>query len=197
MKTKITKIALASALAMSALYAQADTGNTSMKLRGGFLHTGEKIKTGSASTAAAQDFKNGFVAEFAVSHFFDKNFGVELSAGYGRTKFKNNAATNKNVDFIPLTATIQARHSEGAFMPYIGIGYSHQMISNGAGTTKVKNGGGIVGQIGMDYMMSDEMGLNVDVKHTFKADHKITEGSETFKNDMSTTTAMAGVVFKF
>lgn len=197
MKTKITKIALASALALLALYAQADMNDTSMKVRGGFLHTAEDIKTGSASTASSQSFKNGYVAEFAMNHFFDKNFGVELSAGYGRTKFKNNAGTNKNVSFVPLTATLQARHNGGTMVPYVGVGYSHQLFSNGAGSTKIKNGGGVVAQIGMDYMMSDEMGLNIDVKHTFKVAHKITEGSETFKNDMSTTTALAGVVFKF
>ncbi len=198
MINKTTKLLITSAFALSAFTANADINDIMMKARAGFLHTSEKIKTGSGATAAAQDFKNGYVGELAFTHFFDSTFGMELSGGFGRTKLKNNAGNSKEISYIPVTATAQVRYNTGSVTPYLGVGYSYHVMSKGADSTKVKNGGGIVAQAGLDLMTGDTFGWNLDVKHTFKANHKITEtGGETFANKMSTTTAMAGIVFKY
>jgi outer membrane protein W len=198
MKNKTTKLLISSAFALSAFTANADVNDLMLKARAGFLHTAEKVKTGSADTATTHNFKDGYVGELAINHFFDSVFGVEMSAGYGKTKFKNNAGNSKSISFIPLTATFQVRHNTGSVTPYLGLGYSYHMMSKGAGSTKIKNGGGVVAQAGLDFMTSDTFGWNLDVKHTLKAKHTITEtGGEIFKNKMSTTTAMVGLVFKY
>ena len=202
-------LVLASLVSTTAL---ADGSHATTSASGGEDHLVLKVRAGwlgvSSKTKDVVKFKNGYTGELALGYFFTDNIAVEGSVGYGRTKIRDSNVGNKSVGIIPVSALVQYHFApEASVSPYVGLGYSYQFISSGSvksaegGTLKLKNGGGVVGQIGLDIPYNDTMGFNIDAKYTYKAKHnfKATEdrGSFTIKNKLSTTAVTAGVTFSF
>lgn len=167
-----------------------------LKARLGYLAASNKINNSSTVT---HKFKNGYTGDVALNYFFTENIAVEGSVGYARSKLDRTASGNnksKQITFVPLTLLAQYNFMPGAKVsPYVGIGYSYQFVTGGPSGSKVKDGGGITGQIGADIPMNNTFGFNVDVKHTYKAKHNITYSGTKYKGKLSTTTVMAGVAF--
>ncbi|MCH9753471.1 MAG: outer membrane beta-barrel protein [Alphaproteobacteria bacterium] len=171
-----------------------------MKLKGrlGYVHTDEKISTGSSGTVSQQKFKDDYLGEVAISYFFNSNFAIEFSAGAGSLEYVNNSGVGKDIFFIPVAAIAQIHFPiNNTFEPYIGAGYSYSFIEREPSNTEIKNGGGIAFQAGVDLFASETMGLNLDIKYILDAKHDITIGTEKFKNDLSKTIGMIGVSIPF
>ena len=211
----LTTTAIILCLATTAASAEeALAGNTAIKFRGGIMH----ITNSKGGAVLESKLKGGMMGEVAFAHFVSNNFSVEGSLGYARSKgsFKSTVAgwdvKNKKVSIVPVTILAQYNIAADAFLnPYFGIGMTYQLVS-GKGTVKdsgglnwnykYKNGAGIVGQIGLDVMVSDNIGLNIDVKHVIKLNHDMAftyPGLVTvnIKDRVSTTSILAGVVFTF
>jgi outer membrane protein len=167
-----------------------------LKARAGWLGSSTKIKDAGPLTATVE---NGYVGELALGYFFTDNIAVEGSVGYGRTKIKSSGLTeSKTIGIVPVSALVQYHFiPEAVVSPYVGVGYSYQFITGSPSEVKVKNGGGFVGQVGLDVPYNDTMGFNIDAKYTYKAGHDLQTSSVTYKNTVSTTAVTAGVTFSF
>ncbi len=176
-----------------------------LKARAGWLNskaTGTPTST-AVALAAAQGFdlnaetdtNNGYLGELALGYFFTDNIAAEASIGYG--KFSTDSSDKLGV--VPVALLAQYHFMpEAAVSPYVGVGYSYQFITNVPSGEKVSNGGGVVGQVGVDVPFNDSIGFNVDVKYTYKASHDISASNVTLVNSkISTTAVTAGVTFSF
>lgn len=196
---------IASLLASTAMADSAGApseGKMNLKARLGYVANHTKV-SGTNSLPSGSGLKNGFAGELAANYFVMSNVAIEGSIGYSKQKEKttttNSVATKgKSVTVVPLTALVQYHvMPEASVSPYVGLGYSYQIMSGGTSGLKYKNGGGIVGQLGADFAFNDTMGFNFDVKHTFKAKHDVKIGNTTTKTKLDSTTVMAGVTFPF
>lgn len=182
-----------SAFADSAGAAADTAGKMVFKARAGYMNTNLKHNYAAADGGNYVSLKNGYVGEVAMGYFFNDNIATEVSLGFGRAKITDNANKKKHLKVVPLTALVQYHiMPEASFSPYVGAGYSYQFVS---GVTNVKDAGAAVVQLGTDIAFNDTMGFNIDLKHTFKADHKVK--NTTYKYKVATTTVMAGVTFPF
>jgi outer membrane protein len=206
LKKASTALVLVGLLSSSALAdahhpSSSNEGKMVFKARLGYLNV--QAKTSDLEPGDSLKFKNGYTGDLALGYFFTDNIAVEGSVGYGRTKLKDVDFGNKNINLIPLTATLQYHFMpEASVSPYVGLGYSYQFTNGSPTNTKIKNGGGVVGQVGLDIPFNDTMAFNVDVKYTYRAQHniKVTEPGEpayTIKNKLTTTAVTVGVAFPF
>ncbi len=187
---------LVSSAITSANAAATKSSDVTFKARAGYLSTSDKVKD---SSTVKHDFKNGYALEVAADYFVTSNFAVEGAVGYARFDIKRTATNNNkksSASIVPLTLTgLYHFMPESEFNPYAGLGYSYQIVSGGPSGTKIKNGGGLVAQFGGDFKINDTMSINADLKYTHKASHNVNFNNVTYKNKMSTVTAMVGVAF--
>ena len=118
---------------------------------------------------------NSVVPEVDISYFFTKNIAVEAICCITPHTVKGAgtlAAVGKvgSTIVFPPTVLLQYHFTGlGALKPYIGVGvnYTHY-FRDGNGplfaNLKIKDSWGVAGQIGLDYMLNDNWGINVDVK---------------------------------
>ena len=135
------------------------------------------------------DVSNSIIPEIDLSYYFNKNFAVETIAGYTRHKL---TATGTLAD-IPVGATnllpvslLGQYHftNFGAFQPYIGVGVTwavpYGYSAGNSWTPLITSLGftgfdsvrelyigtsvGVAGQVGFDYMITPNIGINVDLK---------------------------------
>ena len=132
-----------------------------------------------ASNIRAQ---NKWIPEVDVSYFFTKNIAAELVLTYPqRINVYSNLTPGPigTVNALPPSLLLQYHVTElGAFKPYIGAGINYTIFSNrnnfsALGYNNVatvdQNSVGFVGQIGADYMLDKNWGVNVDVKYATMA----------------------------
>ena len=118
---------------------------------------------------------NTVVPEIDISYFFTKNIAIEAICCVVPAKInaKGAVAALGNVGEViafPPTVTLQYHFTDlGAFKPYVGVGvnYTH-FFKNGTGANfselKIKDSWGVAAQVGFDYMLNRNWGINVDVK---------------------------------
>jgi outer membrane protein len=90
----------------------------------------------------------------------------------------------------------------GAFKPYIGAGINYTIFGNRqnfAIPVQIEPSSvGFVGQIGMDYMLDKNWGLNVDVKYaTMATNIQTTGGANLGKLTLNPWMPAVGVTYKF
>ena len=135
---------------------------------------------GIASPQANPHFiSNGFGIEGATTLFFGDYVAAELGLGFGMYKVSGSAVNSvsynygngvvvgkkKQIYTIPLTFTMQYHIAPfGAFRPYVGAGYGGAYLFSRAKEFKIKNAHGVVGQIGMDIVMTTDTTFNIDIK---------------------------------
>jgi outer membrane protein len=129
------------------------------------------------------------IPEIDLSYYFDEHFAVETIAGYTRHTLTATGslagipvgATN----LLPVSLLGQYHFTQfGAFQPYIGVGVTWAVpygYSPGNGWTplgtalgftgydsvralQIGTSVGVAGQIGFDYMITPNIGVNVDLK---------------------------------
>ncbi|MDE2577761.1 MAG: OmpW family protein [Hyphomicrobiales bacterium] len=132
------------------------------------------------------------IPEVDLAYYFNRNFAVETICCISHHDIKGSGfLSGANIGsawVIPATVLFQYHFTNfGAFQPYVGVGPNFNlwlgekggntlnaaylplagiMAPGGVAVTdlKIKNNFGIAGQIGFDYMINQNWGINVDLK---------------------------------
>lgn len=166
-------------------------GRIMVKIRGSGLISHAKQKglpaptsrRGKAAPQGSSSFiTNGYGVEAATVLFFGDNFGAELSTGvqvYRTSKtaigqvgynYSDTAVPGKrkNIYGIPVNLTLQWHFAPfGAIRPYVGGGYNGTYFIAKAQEYKIKSTTGPVIQAGVDFVMTDDTVLSLDVKKVY------------------------------
>lgn len=138
---------------------------------------------------AGVDVSNSVIPEIDLSYYFNKNFAVETIAGYTRHKLTATGPLANipvgSTNLLPVSLLAQYHFTNlGAFQPYIGVGVTWAVpyaYGPGNGWTplvtalgftgfnsvrdlQIGQSVGVAGQIGFDYMITPNIGINVDLK---------------------------------
>ena len=130
-------------------------------------------------------YSDTLIPELDISYFFTDNIAAELILGTTYANIHEDGAVGVPVGkawLLPPTLTLQYHVTDfGAFKPYVGAGVNYTLFYNqtekpGFSNLDVKNHLGAALQVGLDYMLDDNWGINVDVKKIFfktgwSADH--------------------------
>ena len=124
--------------------------------------------------------KESYVPELDLTYFFTKNIAVEAICCVSVHNIKGTNAAGAALGTIgrtwvfPPTVMLQYHFTNfGAFKPYVGVGVNYTHFFNekakGAlaglsGNLNIKDSWGVAGQVGFDYMINRNWGINVDVK---------------------------------
>lgn len=118
---------------------------------------------------------NAVFPELSLSYSFTRNVSIEAiccASLHKNTARGTIAALGKVGDVLTIapTATVKYQFMDlGAFQPYVGVGASYAFFrkrSTGPAFTglKMRDSAGLVAQVGFDYMLTEALGLNFDVK---------------------------------
>jgi len=154
--------------------------------------------------------KNQWIPEFDVSYFFTKNIAAELvltwpqqvniTAGPGSTNIGKITA-------LPPSLLAQYHFTDlGAVKPYVGLGVNYTIFGNrqnfpalGNAVQVEPSSFGVVGQIGADYMIDKNWGVNIDVKYATMATNLqvVAGGANIGKLTLNPWMPAVGVTYKF
>lgn len=208
MNTKtVSKLALGLLAALS-LNAMAEENPWMVRVRA----TNLNWDNGQTATVQALDVnaKNKTIPEFDVSYFFTKNIAAELVLTYPQTvEIRAGATSLGHVKALPPTLLAQYHFTNlGPIKPYIGAGVNYTIFSsrkelntgNIAGLVSTENRSfGLAGQVGADYMLNKNWGINVDVKYIKMSSDVIVNSSNTHIGNLnlSPIATSVGVTYKF
>ena len=142
----------------------------------GVLPDGEsKVSVGGAPSVNGLKISNTFVPEVDISYFFTKNIAVEAICCLSPHKIKGSKALAGVGEIgeallFPPTIMLQYHFTNfGAFKPYVGVGvnWTHFFrtdASAGFNRLNIDDSFGFAAQVGFDYMINRNWGINVDVK---------------------------------
>lgn len=122
-------------------------------------------------------YSDTVIPELDISYFFTDNIAAELILGTTFSKINTTGALGE-IDvgktwLLPPTLTLQYHFTDfGAFKPYVGAGVNYSLFYNqsekaGFSNLDVKNDFGAALQVGFDYMVTKNWGVNFDVKKIF------------------------------
>ena len=211
MRIKTLVAAMAAVASLAPIFAQAQVAEENpwmIRVRAVDL----LFQNGQSSTVADLNVKakNQIIPEFDVSYFFTKNIAAELvltwpqqvniTAGPGSTNVGK-------VTALPPSLLAQYHFTDfGAFKPYVGAGVNYTIFGNrqnfpalGNTVTVDQSSIGFVGQIGMDYMLTKNWGMNVDLKYaTMSTNVKtVAGGADLGKLTLNPWMPAVGVTYKF
>jgi outer membrane protein len=142
----------------------------------GVLPDGEsKVSVGGAPSVNGLKISNTFVPEVDITYFFTKNIAVEAICCVSPHKIKGSkalAGVGEIGDALLFPPTIMLQYhftNFGAFKPYVGVGvnWTHFFrtdASAGFNRLNIDDSFGVAAQVGFDYMINRNWGINVDVK---------------------------------
>lgn len=207
-KSLVAAMAAVASLAPIAAQAQAEENPWMVRVRAVDL----LWQNGQSGTVADLNVKakNQWIPEFDVSYFFTKNIAAELvltwpqqvniTAGPGNTNIGK-------VTALPPSLLAQYHFTDlGAFKPYVGAGVNYTIFGNRQNFPALGNqvqvepsSFGVVGQIGADYMLDKNWGLNVDVKYATIATNVqlVSGGANLGKLTLNPWMPAVGVTYKF
>jgi outer membrane protein len=195
----------AAAVALSAAFpvmAQVAEGNWLVRLRAVDL----AFDNGQSNTVKTLDIKaeDRWIPEVDVSYFFTRNIAAELVLTWPQD-IDINAGSSKigKIQALPPSLLIQYHFTDlGAFKPYVGAGvnYTHFYKTGNIldGAARVDDDSwGLVGQIGMDYVINKNWSVNIDAKYV-QMDTDVYVGSSNIgKLDLNPVTWGIGVGYRF
>lgn len=156
--------------------------------------------------------QNRWIPEFDVSYFFTKNIAAELVLTWPQQVniYGNLGQGQQNigkVTALPPSLLAQYHFTDlGAFKPYVGAGVNYTIFGNRQNFPALSNGVqvepssvGFVGQVGMDYMLDKNWGLNVDLKYATMATNVqyVSGGANIGKLTLNPWMPAVGVTYKF
>jgi outer membrane protein len=164
-------------------------------------------QSGIAQTANIKA-KDQWIPEFDISYFFTKNIAAELVLTWPQQVNITAGGTNVGkVTALPPSLLAQYHFTDlGAFKPYVGAGINYTIFGNrqnfyggGAGLQIEPSSVGFVGQVGMDYMLDKNWGLNLDVKYATMATNvqAVSGGANLGKLTLNPWMPAVGVTYKF
>jgi len=208
MNTKtVSKLALGLLAAMS-LNVMAQENPWMVRVRA----TNLNWDNGQTATVQALDVnaKDKTIPEFDVSYFFTKNIAAELVLTYPqKVDIRSGSTSLGSVKALPPTLLAQYHFTNlGPLKPYIGAGVNYTIFSsrkelntgNIAGLVSTESRSfGFAGQVGADYMLNKNWGINVDVKYIkINTDVIINSSNAHVGNlNLSPIATSVGVTYKF
>ena len=149
--------------------------------------------------------KNQTIPEVDITYFFNKNVAAELVLSYPqRVEVKAGQASLGTVTALPPTLLAQYHFTQfGPLKPYVGAGINYTRF----GSRELNNGGtfysvekssiGYAAQIGADYMLTKNWGINLDVKYIQIKTDVLSAGVSAGTLDLSPIATSVGVTYKF
>lgn len=145
-----------------------------------------------------------WIPEVDISYFFTKNIAAELVLTWPQNiNIKAGSTKIGQIQALPPSLLIQYHFTDlGAFKPYVGAGvnYTHfyktHNILDGAANVD-SDSWGLVGQIGMDYVLNKNWSINVDAKYVQMATDVHLGSTNIGKLDLNPVTLGVGVGYRF
>lgn len=170
---KLAALGIALASALPALAQQSDDGNWMVRARGVYLDFDNGQGGGlplAGNTKVEAD--NRWIPEVDISYFFTKNIAAELVLTYPqRTDIKLGGSKVGTIKALPPSLLLQYHFTDlGPFKPYVGAGvnytrfYKRNNILDGAASVD-RDSFGLAAQVGLDYVLSKNWSINLDVKY--------------------------------
>jgi len=113
-----------------------------------------------------------WIPELDISYFFTKNIATELVLTYPQSvDIKVGGAKQGTIKALPPSLMLQYHYTElGDFKPYAGVGLNYTIFTKRSnilgGAAQVDSSSlGLAAQLGMDYMLSKNWSVNLDVKY--------------------------------
>ncbi|WP_108818314.1 OmpW/AlkL family protein [Pseudovibrio sp. Alg231-02] len=167
--------------------------------------------SGSVSGVPGSDlsYSNTVVPELDITYYFTENIAAELVLGTTWANVDGDGAlagTDVGDTWIlPPTLTLQYHFTNfGAFKPYIGAGVNYTIFynqdANDVDDLDIENTFGAALQVGFDYMIDDNWGVNLDVKKLFlEPDFDVKVGSDKLKGtaELNPWLVGAGITYRF
>jgi outer membrane protein len=219
LKSLALAIAAAATLAPIASQAQSAAENPWMvRVRAVYVDWQNGQANGSSTAAGVQtnniNAQNQWLPEFDVSYFFTKNIAAELVLSYPQPVNINSNLTSGptgTINALPPSLLLQYHFTElGALKPYVGAGVNYTIFGNrnnfsfsGVSNTLTvgQSSFGFVGQIGADYMIDKNWGVNVDLKYatmsTTVTGQNAVAGQDLGKLTLNPLMPAIGVTYKF
>lgn len=159
----------------------------------------------SVNIGGTVDATNSTVPEFDVSYYFTPSISAELIAATSQHKLTHSSGAKLGTVWaLPPTLTLQYHpmpHSN--FNPYVGAGLNYAFFygeNTGPAFTdlNVGNGLGYAVQVGFDYWLNNNWGVNLDVKKLFlNVDATLNNGAIRADVDLDPWIIGAGVSYRF
>ena len=187
MKTTTLAIASLSLLASGAAVAQDFTaGSLLVRARAVYLDSANKDSTG-----LDLSINNKTLPEVDFTYFFSPNLAAELVLTVPQKQRVYAGATQiGSLKHLPPTLTLQYHFNQvSGIKPYVGAGVNYTRFSSvdllGGAADLKRNSYGLAFQAGVDFPLSKNLYLNVDVKKVYIKTDVIASGSNigTFKVD--------------
>ncbi|KZK94541.1 MULTISPECIES: OmpW family protein [unclassified Pseudovibrio] len=154
-------------------------------------------------------YSNTVVPELDITYYFTENIAAELILGTTWANVDGDGAlagTDVGDTWIlPPTLTLQYHFTNfGAFKPYIGAGVNYTIFynqdANDVDDLDIENTFGAALQVGFDYMIDDNWGVNLDVKKLFlEPDFDVKVGTNKLKGtaELNPWLVGAGITYRF
>ena len=150
--------------------------------------------------------KNKTLPEVDITYFFNKNVAAELVLSYPqRVDVRSYSTSLGTVTALPPTLLAQYHFTQfGPLKPYVGAGINYTLFGsrNLGGTDQYsveKSSVGYAAQIGADYMLTKNWGINLDVKYIqIETDVIVnSSGASAGTLKLSPIATSVGVTYKF
>lgn len=135
--------------------------------------------------------------------FLTPNVGVNVLATKLKVDVDSALGNLGSVDLVPPIVTIQYHFSpDEQVRPYVGAGFNYNIFSSESGTFNAINAEiddefGLIAQAGLDYMLSDNMSLNFDIKYLKVDDVGVKTDIGNDRLDLDAVIVGAGIGFRF
>jgi outer membrane protein len=205
-KKTISRLAL-SLLAALSFNAIAQESPWMVRARATNLNWENKQDAQLAGAGLNLNAKNQTIPELDISYFFTKNIAAELVLTYPqRVDVRAGQPSLGTVTALPPTLLAQYHFTQfGPLKPYVGAGVNYtrfgsRELNNGSDFYSVeKSSLGYAAQIGADYMLTKNWGINLDVKYLqIKTDVIVnSSGASAGTLNLSPIATSVGVTYKF
>ncbi len=148
--------------------------------------------------------KDKTIPELDITYFFTKNIAAELVLTYPqRVDVRSHSTSLGTVTALPPTLLAQYHFTQfGPLKPYVGAGVNYtrfgsRNLGDADQYSVEKSSIGYAAQIGADYMLTKNWGINLDVKYLQIKTHVISGGTSAGTLDLSPIATSVGVTYKF
>ena len=163
---KFLVVGLAGLLSASAF---ADQGDILARFR--VIDVSPTVSSSGVLSAVNASLNSNTVPELDFTYMITNNIGAELILGTSRHHLTSSLGDLGSVSVLPPTLTVQYHFNpQGTFRPYVGAGvnytrFYHNGLNVGGVPVNISNNRfGLAVQAGMDYAISKDWFVNVDVK---------------------------------
>lgn len=200
MKKFISSLLLGATLVTATAWAEASDNPWMVRFRALNLDWNNGREDGLPNITA----KNKTIPEIDVSYFFSPNIAAELVLTYPqKVDIELNGGGIGNVKALPPSLLLQYHFTGlGQLKPYIGAGVNYTLFSNrstlAGGTASVERSSfGYALQVGADYMLDKNWGINVDLKRARIQTDVTVAGAKAGTLDLTPTMLGVGLTYKY